>query len=80
MGKNIESYAKLGRMEELGGKTGVLLGMDLPSVVGGTETGVPSPHQNPQKNVRRPWTPVMRGLCTREGAGSPTLQKVHRGA
>ena len=32
-------------MKELGGKTGVLLGLDLPSVGGGTEAGVWSPHR-----------------------------------
>ena len=32
-------------MKELGGKTGVLVGLELPSVGGGTEAGVQSPHQ-----------------------------------
>ena len=40
MENNIENQAKLGRMKELGGKTGVLVGMDLPSASGATETGV----------------------------------------
>ena len=31
-------------MKELGGKTGVLVGLDLPSASGGTEAGVWSPH------------------------------------
>ena len=31
-------------MRELGGKAGVLVGLDLPSVGGGTEAGVQSPH------------------------------------
>ena len=31
--------------EELGGQTGVLVGLDLTLVGGGTETGVQSPHQ-----------------------------------
>ena len=31
-------------MKELGGKTGVLLGLDLPSAGGGTEADVRSPH------------------------------------
>ena len=30
-------------MKELGGTTGVLVGLDLPSVGGGTEAGVRSP-------------------------------------
>ena len=35
--KNIENPAKLGRMKELGGKTGVLLGLDLHLAGGRTE-------------------------------------------
>ena len=31
-------------MKELGVKTGVLVGLDLPSTGGGTEAGVQSPH------------------------------------
>ena len=31
-------------MKELGGKTGVLIGLDLPSASGGTEAGIQSPH------------------------------------
>ena len=41
--KNIWNNAKLGRMKELGGKTGVLAGLNLPSACGGTEAGVQSP-------------------------------------
>ena len=40
MEKNIENHAKLSRTKELVGKTGVLVGLDLPSVGGGTEAGV----------------------------------------
>ena len=43
--KDYINHTKLGRMKELGGKTGVLIGLDLPSVDGGTEAGVQSPHQ-----------------------------------
>ena len=32
-------------MKELGGKAGVLAGLDLSLVGGGTEAGVPSPHR-----------------------------------
>ena len=32
-------------MKELGGKPGVLVGLDLPSAGGGTEAGVPSPYR-----------------------------------
>ena len=38
--KNIWNHAKLGRTKELGGKTGVLVGLDLPSEGRGTEAGV----------------------------------------
>ena len=40
----VRTHTKLGRMKELGGKTGVLVGLDLPSSGGGTEAGVGSPH------------------------------------
>ena len=38
--KNIKNHTKLGRTKKLGGKTGVLLGLDLPSGDGGTEAVV----------------------------------------
>ena len=38
--KSIQNHAKLDRMKELGGKTGVLVGLDLPSAGGETEAGV----------------------------------------
>ena len=44
MENNIQNQAKLGRMKELGGKTGVLVGLDLSPEGRGTEAGVPSPH------------------------------------
>ena len=37
MEKNIQNHTKLSRTKELGGKTGVLVGLDLPSAGGGTE-------------------------------------------
>ena len=40
MEKNKQNHAKLGKMKKLGGKTGVLVGLDLPSAGGGTEAGV----------------------------------------
>ena len=43
MEKNIQNHAKLRRRKELGGKTGVLEGLDLPSAGGGTEAGGPTP-------------------------------------
>ena len=50
------NHEKFGRMKELGGKTRVLVGLDLPSVGGGTEAEVPSPHQgnclNPRRNIQ----------------------------
>ena len=45
MEKNIQSHAKLSRMKELGGKTGVSVGLDLPSAGGRIQTGVQSPQQ-----------------------------------
>ena len=42
--RNIQNHAKLGRMKELEGKTGVLVGRDLLSAGGETEAGVQSPH------------------------------------
>ena len=38
--KNIQSHAKPHRMKELGGKTRVLLGLDLPSLGGKTDAAV----------------------------------------
>ena len=40
--KNIWNHAKLGRTKELGGKTGVLVGLDLPSAGGGHKAGIRS--------------------------------------
>ena len=40
MEKNIWKHPKLGRMKELVGKTGVLVGLDLTLAGGGTEAGV----------------------------------------
>ena len=42
MEKDIENHGK-GRMKELGGKTGVLVVLDLLSAGGGTEAGVRCP-------------------------------------
>ena len=53
MENNIQNPAKLGRMEELGGKAGLLMGLDLPSVGGGTEARVQSPHQGNCLSQRR---------------------------
>ena len=43
MEKIIYSLAKLSKMKELGGNTGVLVGLDLSPVGGGTEAGVRFP-------------------------------------
>ena len=40
VGKKTQNHAKLSRVKELGGKTGVLVGLDLPLVGGGTEAGI----------------------------------------
>ena len=50
MEKNIGTHAKLSRTKELGGKTGVLVGMDLPLASGGTETGIPP--ESEEKHLR----------------------------
>ena len=44
MEKNVYNHTEVGRMKELGGKTGVLVGLDLPSARGATEAGNQSPH------------------------------------
>ena len=51
--KNTEKHVKLGRMKELWRKTGVLVGLDLPSAGGGTEAGVQSPHRGNCLSQRR---------------------------
>ena len=51
--KNIEIHTKLCRMKELGGKTGVLVGLDLPLAGEGSEAGVRSPHQGNCLSQRR---------------------------
>ena len=38
--KNIWNHTEVGRTKELGGKTRVLVGLDLPSTGGGTKAGV----------------------------------------
>ena len=43
-GKEYIEPRKLTRIKELGGKTGVLVGLDLPSMGRGNEAGVQSPH------------------------------------
>ena len=42
MEKNIQNHAKFHRTKELGGETGVLVGLDLPSAGGGTEARIQS--------------------------------------
>ena len=44
MEKNILTHIKLSRTKELGGKGGVLEGLDLPSAGGGTEAGFRRQH------------------------------------
>ena len=55
MEKNIWNHAKFIRTKEQGGETGVSVGLDLSSVVGGTKTG-PIPHQgnclSQRKNIK----------------------------
>ena len=52
--ENIQNHTKLSRMKELGRETGVLVGLDLPLVGGGTEAGV-RPHirsESEEKHLR----------------------------
>ena len=42
--KNIQNHTRLSRMKELGEKTGVLAGLNMPLAGGETEAGVRSPH------------------------------------
>ena len=51
--KNTYNHAKLGRTKELGEKTRVLVGLDLPLVGEGTEAGVQAPHQGNCLSQRR---------------------------
>ena len=51
--KNIQNHAKLSRKKELGGKTGVLVGLDPPLTGGGTEAGAQSPHWGNWLSQRR---------------------------
>ena len=51
--KHIQNHPKLSRMKKLGGETGVLVGLDLPSAGGGTEAGVQSPHRGNYLSQRR---------------------------
>ena len=47
MEKNIQNHEKLSRRKELGGKTGVSVGLDLPLA------GVQSPHRGKRLSQRR---------------------------
>ena len=53
MEENIQTHAKPGRTKKVGGKTEVLVGLDLPLADGGAEAGVQSPHQGNCLNQRR---------------------------
>ena len=52
--QNIQNHTKLGSMKGLGGKTGVLVGLDLPLASEGTEAGVRSPQlsESEEKHLR----------------------------
>ena len=52
-GKEYIESRKTQQDMELVGETGVLVGLDLPSVGGGTEAGVQSPHQSDCLSQRR---------------------------
>ena len=53
MEKNIYNRAKLGKTKELRGKTGVLVGMYLPSAGWGAKAGVLSPQQGNCRSQKR---------------------------
>ena len=52
-GKEYIKHARLSRMKELGGKPGVLVGLDVPLVGGGTEAGVQSSYHGNCLSQRR---------------------------
>ena len=52
-GKEYIDPQTLGKKKKLGGKTGVLVGLDLHSAGGGTEAGVQSPHRGNCLSQRR---------------------------
>ena len=52
-GKNIQNHTKFGRAKELGGKTGVFVGLNLPLVASGTEAEVWSPYWGKFLSQRR---------------------------
>ena len=52
-GKEYIEHAELSRTKELGGETGVLVRLDLPSAGGGTEAGIRSPHRGNCLSQRR---------------------------
>ena len=52
-GKEYIEPCKLSKMKELGGKIGVLVGLDLPSAGGRTEAGVQSPQRGNCLSQRR---------------------------
>ena len=52
-GKEYINHTELGRTKELGGKTGVSVGLDLPSVDGGTKAGVQTSYKGSCLSQRR---------------------------
>ena len=76
-------------MKELGEKTGVLVGLDLPSVGGETEAGVQSPHQgncleSEEKHLKAEtetadlWQPKWNENQTVLATAIHTLERGHR--
>ena len=84
--KNIWNNAKLGRMKELGGKTGVLAGLNLPSACGGTEAGVQFPQgqlsESEEKHLRLTVKQLIYGSLNgmRIRQSSPQLYIPRKGA
>ena len=61
--KDYINHTKLGRMKELGGKTGVLVGLDLPPVDEGTEVGIRSSGQLSESEEKHLRLRVRQLIC-----------------
>ena len=81
--KNIQNQAKLSRMKELGGKTGVLVGLDLPSVGWGTEAGSnthigqlsESEEKHLRLTVKQPICGSLNGMRIRQALPQPYIPR-----
>ena len=62
-GKDYINHTKLGRMKELGGKKGVLVGLDLSPVDEGTEAGIRSSGQLSESEEKHLRLRVRQLIC-----------------